>query len=125
MKKPRPRLPAVSEQMKAWSAALAAEVETWPAVTTRPMFGLTALYRRQRIFAVLPLTRAMETPNSLAFKLPAPSPRMLDRLQSETRIRSTVMKRSTWFTFELFEDQDVQDALEWVGCAYDAAQRTR
>src|SRR2546427_13217859 len=68
-KRPRPSLPKVSEEMKAWSAALAAEITTWPGVTTRPMFGFTALYRHRKIFAVLPCTRGMETPNSLAFKL--------------------------------------------------------
>jgi len=121
--KPRPKLPAVSEQMKAWSAALAVEVETWPAVATRLMFGFTALYRRQRIFAVLPRTRGMETPNSLAFKLPAPSPRMMTCLRNEQRIRSAVMHKSRWFTFELTSDRDVQDALDWLSRAHEAAGR--
>jgi hypothetical protein len=65
----RPKLPKASEEMKAWSGALAAEVAGWPQVTTRAFFGFTALYRRDRIFALLPRTRAMATPNSLAFKL--------------------------------------------------------
>lgn len=121
MKKPRPKLPAVSEQMKAWSAVLAAEVETWPAVTARPMFGFTALYRRKRIFAVVPRTRGMETPNSLAFKLLAPSPRMMTRLRNEQRVRSTVMHKSRWFTFELFSDRDLRDALDWLSRAYETA----
>ncbi len=121
MKKPRPKLPAVSEQMKAWSAALAAEVETWPAVTARPMFGFTALYRRKRIFAVVPRTRGMETPNSLAFKLLAPSPRMMTRLRNEQRVRPTVMHQSRWFTFELSSDRDVRDALDWLSRAYETA----
>jgi hypothetical protein len=38
-------------------------------VSTRAFFGFTALYRKERIFALLPRTRAMETANSLAFKL--------------------------------------------------------
>ncbi len=121
VKKPRSKLPPVSEEMKAWSVALAAEIESWPAVTARPMFGLTALYRRQRIFAVLPRTRGMESPNSLAFKLPDPSPRMLARLQNEQRIRSTVMHKSRWFTFELSSDRDMRDALDWLGRAYETA----
>src|SRR5437868_3513685 len=45
LKRTRPRLPKITEEMKAWSAALGAEVTTWPGVTTRPMFGLTAVYR--------------------------------------------------------------------------------
>jgi hypothetical protein len=121
VKKPRPKLPAVSEQMKAWSAALAAEVESWPMVTTRPMFGFTALYRGKRIFAVLPRTRGMGSPDSLAFKLASPSPRTLTRLQNETRVRSTVMHKSRWFTFELSSDRDLRDALDWLGRAYETA----
>ena len=30
-----PKLPRTSEEMKAWSAALATEAENWPQVTTR------------------------------------------------------------------------------------------
>ena len=122
MKKPRPKLPAVSEQMKAWSAALAAEAQKWPAVTGPPMFGSTALYRRKRIFAVLPRTPDMETPNSLAFKLPTPGPTLLRHLQNEQRIQSTVMHKSRWFTFELSSDGDVLDALGWLSRAYETSQ---
>ena len=107
--------------MKAWSAALAAEVETWPAVTARPMFGFTALYRRKRIFAVVPRTRGMETPNSLAFKFPEPGRRTLALLQNEPRIRSTVLHKSRWFTFELSSDRDLRDALDWLSRAYETA----
>jgi predicted DNA-binding protein (MmcQ/YjbR family) len=121
MKKPRPKLPTVSEQMKAWSAALAAESRTWPAVTFRPMFGFTALYHRKHIFAVLPLTRGIESANSLAFKFPAPSPRLLARLRKEPRIHSTIMQKSHWFTFELSSDRDLRDALDWLSRAYEAA----
>ena len=40
-KKSRHRLPVISEQMKAWSAALEAELVEWPRVSSRAMFGLT------------------------------------------------------------------------------------
>ena len=65
MKQPRarPKLPPVSEQMKAWSSALGGEIGGWPQVSTRPFFGLTALYRKDRIFALLPRTRAIRTAN--------------------------------------------------------------
>lgn len=121
MKKPRPKLPPVSEQMKAWSAAVVAEAGTWPAVTSRPMFGFTALYRRKRIFAVLPRTRGMGTPNSLAFKFPVPRPSMRRRLEEEPRIQTTVMHASRWFTFELSSEGDLRDALEWLIRAYERA----
>ena len=53
---------AVSEQMKAWSAALEAELIEWPRLSGRSMFGFNALYRGKRIFAVVPRTRGMGTP---------------------------------------------------------------
>lgn len=122
MKKPRPKLLWVSEQLKAWSAALAAEAESWPGVTSRPMFGFTALYHGKRIFAVLPRSRGLGTPDSLAFKLPAPSPSTRKRLERESRIHTTVMPASRWFTFELSSDGDLRDALEWLNRAYQAAE---
>jgi len=59
--------------MKAWSTALGREIVAWPHVSTRSFFGLTALYRKDRTFALLPRTRGMETSNSLAFKLDSPT----------------------------------------------------
>ena len=120
VKTKRPKLPAISEAMKAWSAALKAEIGDWPGVM-RSFFGFTALYRRDRIFALLPQTHGMETPNSLAFKLQSPAPRLLARLRRDPRIGSTQMQKARWFTFELDTDGDLHDALDWLARAYDAA----
>jgi hypothetical protein len=120
VKTKRPKLPAISEEMKAWSA-LKAEIGDWPGVTPRSFFGFTALYRRARIFAALPRTRGMETPNSLAFKLQSPAPRLLARLRQDPRIGSTQMQKARWFTFELATAGDLHDALDWLARAYDAA----
>jgi hypothetical protein len=120
-KSPRPRLPVVSEEMKAWAAALVEELAGWPGVTSRPMFGLTAFYRGKQIFAVLPRTRGMGSPSSAAFKLSKAGPRVLARLRREERISTTVMQASRWFVFELATDQDLKGALEWLGRAYEAA----
>jgi len=111
--------------MKAWSAALAAEVADWPQVTTRAFFGLTALYRRDRIFALLPRTRAMETPNSLAFKLDPAGSRILTRLQRDSRVGATEMQKARWFTFALITAADLRDALEWISRAYQAAGKNK
>jgi hypothetical protein len=121
----RPKLPAVSEQMKAWSAALATEVFAWPEIQTRIFFGVTALYRKDKIFAVLPRTRGMETSNSLAFKLEAPTRAVQARLTTDPRIGSTQMRKARWFTFELGSDADLHDALDWLGRAYDRAIQSR
>jgi hypothetical protein len=117
----RPKLPVVSEQMKAWSAALAAEFDGWPQVTARSFFGFTALYRRDKIFALLPRTRGMETANALAFKLESPTPRLLARLRQDPRIASTQMQKARWFTFELTSDKDLRDALDWLARGYGRA----
>ena len=122
MKQPRPRLPKVSEEMKAWSAALAAEVTTWPSVTTRPMFGLTALYRRGKIFGVLPRTRGMESPNALALKLGPAGSRTLAQARRDPRIAFTDALRTHWLTFEVTSDSDLRPALEWLNRAYEAAR---
>jgi len=120
-KSSRPKLPKISEEMKAWSAALAAEVAGWPQVTTRVFFGFTALYRRDRIFAVLPRTRAMETPNSLAFKFDSPSQRIRARLKQDARAGAMQMQEARWFTFELATNADLRGALDWLRRAYDAS----
>jgi hypothetical protein len=117
--------------MKAWSAALAAEVTDWPRVSVRSFFGFNALYRGEQMFAALPRTRAMQTPNSLVFKLvDAPAP-LHKRLQADSRIGSMEMKtaremkKARWFTFELASDADLHDALDWIGRAYDAAGKRK
>ena len=115
--------------MKAWSAALAAEIGNWPRVTVRSFFGFNALYRRDKMFAALPRTRSMQTANSLVFKLESPAPRLRAQLQQDSRIGSmqpavrgeTSTKGGRWFTFELSEDGDLHDALDWLGRSYDAA----
>jgi hypothetical protein len=121
VKAPRPKLPKISEAMKAWSAALEAEVTGWPQVSTRVFFGFTALYRRDHIFAALPLTRAMGKPNSLAFKLESPSRHVRVRLKQDSRVGATQMQKARWFTFELTMDADLRDALGWLAKAYEAA----
>jgi hypothetical protein len=108
--------------MKAWSAALRAELSAWPDVNSRPMFGLTALYRKKRIFAVLPQTRGMESPNSVAFRLANPSPRMLARVRKEPRILKPITETQRWFSFEFSSDLDLRDALGWLTRAYEAAR---
>jgi len=106
--------------MKAWSAALGREVTTWPQLATRAFFGFTALYRKEKIFALLPRTRSMETANSLAFKLESPAAALRRRLEKDARIGSTQMQKARWFTFEVSSDGDLHDALNWLGRAYDA-----
>jgi len=111
----------VSEEMKAWAAALAGEMATWPHVRSRVFFGYRAFYRRDAIFALLPRTRALDPPSSIAFKLESALPRIRARAKQDPRVGFTEMRKARWFTFELTSDGDLRDALAWLQRAYDAA----
>ena len=111
--------------MKAWSAALLAEVVAWPSVSARSFFGFTALYRKKQIFALLPRTRAIESANGLAFKFENPSPGIQRALTSDPRINTTHMQTGSWFTLELSSGSDLHDALRWLDRAYRAGASSR
>jgi hypothetical protein len=92
--------------------ALATELATWHKISTRPMFGLTAVYRGGQIFAALPRTRGMNTANSFGFKLDTPASRVRTRIQRDARISSSQMAKARWFTFEITSDADLRAALD-------------
>jgi len=117
--------PKVSEESKAWAAALATEVGAWPQVASRSFFGFTALYRRRTIFGLLPRTRGVRTPNSLAFKLESPVPRVRILLEQDPRVGATQVQKARWFTFELATDADLRDALYWLGQAHKAVGKLK
>jgi hypothetical protein len=121
LKRARPRLPKITEEMKAWSAALGTEVMTWPGVTTRPMFGLTAVYRARRIFAALPRTRCMDVPNSIAFKLESAGSRIRARALRDPHISFFGRQNARWLSFEMNCDADLHPALQWLNRAYEAS----
>jgi len=116
-------MPRASEEMKHWSAMLGNELSTWPKVTTRPMFGLRGFYRGKKIFAALPVTRAIKNPNSLIFRIkPMPSD-LLERAKKEPRIDTeSRAPGAKWFIFELHSEADFRDALWWISQAYDHAK---
>ena len=122
MKAGPPKLPRVSEEMKAWSSALLAEVNAWPSVSTRSFFGLHALYRGSRIFGLLPRTRAIETDSSIAFKLEKPTPQLRRKLETDARIQTTRMQTHRWHTLVLESERDLRDALAWLETAYRRAK---
>jgi hypothetical protein len=111
----RPKMPPISEEMKQWSAMLREELRGWPQVSSRPMFGMMGYYRRNKIFAGLPVTRGFDTPNSIIFRFD-PLPQDLEqRAVKEPRI--TPGKR--WFSFEIHSTADLGDALWWLNHAYE------
>src|SRR5437660_12000497 len=125
MKRARPKLHKISEEMKAWSAALVEEVAGWPQVKLRPMFGFLVAYRGGMSCAALPRTRTMDPPNSVAFKLPMANKRLRANAQSDNRIHFGDMARASWLTFAMSADADVNPVLEWLGRAYEAASPKR
>src|SRR6202521_3388531 len=107
--------------MKAWAAALAGELATWPKVHSRLFFGFTAIYREDKIFALLPRTRALEPSHSVAFNLTASGSRVLAEARRDSRIATSEMQTARWFTSPLSAEADLRDAWEWLLRAYEAA----
>ena len=122
-KRPRPQMPRISEEMKQLSAMLGNELNTWPRVSTRPMFGLRGFYRGKNIFAALPVTRAIKKANSFLFRIKAMPPELLKRAENEQRIAlDNAVPTGNWFAFELNSEADFRDALWWLNQAYERAK---
>jgi len=122
-KRPRPKMPPASEEMKQWSAMLGKELSAWPKVTARPMFGLRGFYRAKNIFAALPVTRGFSTPNSLIFRIKPMPADLLERARKEPRIDTkTRVPNAKWFIFELHSEADFRDVLWWLNQAYEHAK---
>jgi hypothetical protein len=112
----------ISDEMVVWSSLLAAEVAGWPGVTTKPMFGLTALYRVNEIFAALPKTRGMGSANAVAFKVVGAPAKVMGQMKRDKRIQETTMGSAKWFVFEMESDGDLRGVLEWLAVAYEGAR---
>ena len=111
----RPKMPRISEEMRRLAVLLGQELASWPEVSMRPMFGMEAYYRGNKIFAALPRTRAMGTRDSIAFKLPRGLP-------ADGRLQSLELLGSVWKTFELSSASDLNDALRLLEMAYRQAK---
>jgi hypothetical protein len=120
-----PSLIKISNEMVVWSGLLAAEVAGWPGVTTRPMFGLTALYRGKEIFAALPKTRGMGSANAVAFKVVGAPAKVMGQMKRDARIQETTMGSAKWFVFEMESDGDLRGVLAWLGVAYEGVGVSR
>lgn len=118
------KFPVISEQMKEWSAMLQGELNSWPAITTKAMFGFSFFYRRGVVFAGLPRTRGFDSPTALIFKVHWLSPELRKRAEGEARIGASMKASSKgWFSFELREAGDLRDALFWLHHAYETARK--
>ena len=109
--------------MKQWSAALGAELQQWPKVTVRPMFGFQCFYRDGKVFAALPKTRAVHTPNTFMFRMSPMPTNLLARAKKEARIdMESRTPGAKWFLFELQSGEELRDAVWWLSQAYERAQ---
>ncbi len=117
----RGKLPPISEQMQAWSAALAAEFNDWPQVTQKSFFGFTALYRGKIMFGILPRTRSIFSGNSVAFRFDRMSPTTRALIEKDRRVAAFDKSKTRWFTFQLSSDADLHEALDYLAKAFDAA----
>ena len=121
----REQLPPVSEQMKAWSTALTAELSEWPQVTLKSFFGFTALYRGKTMFGLLPRTRSIFKGNAVAFRINAENRSLQCLIEKDPRISAFDKDKARWFTFELSRDTDLHDALDYLGRAFAAARNLK
>ena len=71
------------------------------------MFGMFSIYRGDTIFALLPGTRALELPNTIAMKLNGPA-------QTE---------REKWQSFAIEDDGELAAALKHLEDAYRKARK--
>jgi len=123
-KRARPKMPPISEEMKQWSAMLGKELSGWPQVTSRPMFGMLGFYRRKKIFAALPVSRAIGSPSSLIFRFDPMPADLQRRALKESRITTDneAPGARRWFSFEIDSTADLRDALWWLNQAYERAK---
>jgi hypothetical protein len=88
------------------------------------MFGFRGMYRGEKIFAVLPRTRALVGANLIEFKLKNPAPRLVARAARDERVRINPEAKQGWCSFELRSGRDLRDCLWWLNLSWRAAQGT-
>ena len=108
--------------MKQWSAMLGTELSDWPQVSSKPMFGMTAFYRADQIFAVLPKTRGFQSSNGVAFRFETISAELAEELRLDDRVLTNPIGKK-WITFEVHEAKDVNAVLEWMSRAYENCRK--
>ena len=119
-----PRFHKLSLEMQRWALMLTEELEQWPGVSKKPMFGFTSFYRGKTIFDAVPKTKALGSPNSVIFKLPKES-KWRDEAAKDARIQSESMETHKWLQFEIGKESDLRDALVWFERAFQSVKPPR
>lgn len=115
----------ISEQMREWSAMLQSEVESWPNVLAKKMFGMISLYRGKQIFAALPYTRTLVANDSFMFKFEHAPAKIIEQMRKDSRIIAEQGIGTRWFIFQMSSPQDFHAAVEWLSLAYERAHKRR
>src|SRR5207344_1445025 len=98
------------------------ELQAWPGITTKPMFGFLSFYRKRYIFAALSTTRGFGSPSSFMLKFDPLPISLFKRAQRDSRLNMrTHIPGKGWFSFELSSESDIRDALFWLDQAYEEA----
>jgi hypothetical protein len=119
----RPRLPHIAEEMRQWSTMMGTELQSWPHVKTRPMFGMLGFYRKKNIFAALPMTRVIGAANTIIFKIKTMPPHLLRRKDQDSRVcTGKTIRAKGWHAFEINSEEDLREALWWLSQAYELAK---
>ncbi len=112
------KFPAVSQELREWSAMLGLEMDGWPEISSTPMFGFISYYRANKIFAALPKTRGLHNSSSFILKFNPMPPVLQKRAESDERIDThTRLPGKGWFSFELSSESDLHHALYWLNQA--------
>ncbi len=121
-KKGMHKLAAISEEMQQWCAALEAELATWLKVVSKPMFGMTAYYVGEQIFAVLPKTKAFFAPKAIGIRTESLAKETLEELARDSRSLNNPIGKK-WVSFQVDGAPDLRAAIQWLSEAYEASRR--
>jgi hypothetical protein len=103
---------------------LMADLNSWPHISTRKMFGFLFFYRKRVVFAALPLTRGFNSPSSLILKFGAMPAKLLKRAQADERMHASTRRPAHgWHSFQVHSEADLRDALSLLNQAHEAAGR--
>jgi len=119
-----PKFFGVDDEMKHRASMLQGEVVQWPGVKTKPMFGMVSFYRGESIFAAVPKTRTLRSPESIILKFSPVPIALCEKIETEPRLtRDAPGPGAGWHAFEVRSDGDIKDALWWLNQAYELAKR--
>ena len=118
----RPPIVLASEELRSLLAAIEQEVACWPEVQVKRMFGMTSIYRSEKIFGLLPKTRSLRAGDSIWMKFPNLSSSIKKKISGEPRIvppRKPTGAR--WYTLTQITPEDYGFVIEWLALAHKAA----